>query len=99
MSKLIDAEAITDHEIIDYLGIRYASCLDDVRDMLNDQPTIEAAPVVHGEWENVGDNEEDLCFRCTNCKAEFSCEIDMRQFAKHCPNCGADMRKGGADSE
>ena len=60
-------------------------------------PTIEAVPVVHGEWENVGDNEEDLCFRCTNCKAEFSCEVDMRQFAKHCPECGADMRKGGSE--
>ena len=44
--KLIDADQITDHEIIDYLGIRYASCTPDVRDLLNDQPTIEAVPVV-----------------------------------------------------
>lgn len=66
-------------------------------EMVDVQPTIEAVPVVHGEWENVGDNEEDLCFRCTNCNTEFSCEINMRQFAKHCPNCGADMRKGGAE--
>lgn len=65
--------------------------------LLDHAPTIEAVPVVHGEWENVGDNEEDLCFRCTNCNTEFSCEINMRQFAKHCPNCGADMRKGGAE--
>ena len=38
----IDADAITDHEIIDYLGISYASCLPDIRDLLDDQPTIEA---------------------------------------------------------
>ena len=63
---------------------------------IHNAPTIKAAPVVHGEWENVGDDEE-LCFRCTNCKAEFSCEIDMRQFAKHCPECGADMRSGYAE--
>lgn len=62
---------------------------------LQNVPAVEVVPVVHGEWENVGDNEEDLCFRCTNCKAEFSCEIDMKQFAKHCPECGAKM-KGGA---
>lgn len=43
--RLIDADQITDHEIIDYLGIRYASCLPDVRDLLNDQPTIEAVPL------------------------------------------------------
>lgn len=45
MERLIDADAITDSEIIDYLGIRYASCFPDVRDMLNDQPTIEAVQV------------------------------------------------------
>ena len=93
MSRLIDAEAITDHEIIDYLGIRYASCLDDVRDMLNDQPTIEARQVVHGEW-----IKSDLLFeadKCTICNASIY-NTDGMNF---CPNCGADMRKGGADSE
>lgn len=68
----------------------------DIQELVNAQPTIKAVPVVYAEWENVGDNEDDLCFRCTNCKSEYSCEIDMRQFAKHCPECGADMLKGGA---
>lgn len=97
MSRLIDAEAITDHEIIDYLGIRYASCLDDVRDMLNDQPTIEAAPVVHGKWVKYS-----FSCVCTQCEKEFE-DDDIRRIMgegkmpNFCPNCGADMRKGGAE--
>ena len=63
-----------------------------VKRVVAQQPTVEAIPVVHGKWENVGDSEEDLCFRCSNCKEEFSCEIDMNTFANFCPNCGADMR-------
>ena len=36
--RLIDADAITDKEIAEYLGC-YASCVPDIRDLLNDQPT------------------------------------------------------------
>lgn len=76
--RLIDADVITDHEIIDYLGISYASCLPDVRDLLDEQPTIEAVPVVHGEWEwfeewmpSTTENLrecEDCGWRCSQCK-------------------------------
>ena len=95
MSRLIDAEAITDHEIIDYLGIRYASCLDDVRDMLNDQPTIEAAPVRRGEWV-----KEENTWVCSVCRKENGCAYseELERFLDFfCPKCGADMRKGGAN--
>lgn len=61
-----------------------------ITELIKEIPPVEPA---RGEWENVSDDEKDLCFRCTNCKSEFSCEIDMRQFAKHCPECGADMQK------
>ena len=44
--RLIDANVITDKEIVHYLGREYASCTPDVMDLLNDQPTIEAVPVV-----------------------------------------------------
>ena len=104
MSRLIDADALTER-LNEYanddwnvsLGEVFTDAVDTCLDFVENAPTIEAVPVVHGEWENVGDNEEDLCFRCTNCNTEFSCEINMRQFAKHCPNCGADMLKGGVD--
>lgn len=39
MGRLIDADNITDKQIIEYLGLRYASCACDVRDMLDAQPT------------------------------------------------------------
>ena len=49
-----------------------------------------------GEWETVGDDDEELIFRCSCCSEEYSCELDMQLFAKFCPNCGAKM-KGGAE--
>lgn len=53
MSRLIDIEKITDDEIIDYLGSRYASCLDDVRNLLSDQPTAYNLEAVVRELEVV----------------------------------------------
>ena len=49
--RLIDVDKITDEEIIDYLGIRYASCLDDVRNLLNAMPTAYDVEAVVKELE------------------------------------------------
>ena len=60
-------------------------------DIINVQPTIEAVPVVHGEW-----IESDLLFeadKCTICNASIYNTNGMN----FCPNCGADMRKGGTE--
>lgn len=51
-----------------------------VLDVVKAQPTIEAVEVKHGEWKNG-------C--CTNCG-----QVDFSK-PKFCPECGADMRKGG----
>lgn len=37
--RLIDADWIVDSDIANCLGAEYCSCVPDVRDMLNDQPT------------------------------------------------------------
>ena len=37
--RLIDANRIVDSDIANCLGAAYYSCVPDVRDMLNDQPT------------------------------------------------------------
>lgn len=37
--RLIDVDEITDSEIANCLGAEYCSCVPDVRDMLNEQPT------------------------------------------------------------
>ena len=90
--RLIDADVITYKEIVHYLGRAYASCTPDVRDLLNDQPTIEAVPVVEAEWEVNGVNPHNMTvgnYRCTACDG-----ISLKN-SNFCPNCGARM-KGGA---
>lgn len=95
--RLINADEITDHEIIDYLGIRYASCLPDIRDLLNEQPTIEAVPVVHAEWK-LKQGDEGVHWYCSKCREEALFDIfNYQEKSNFCPNCGADMRKGGAN--
>ena len=54
-------------------------------------PTVEAVPVVRGEW--VETSAPDF-FQCSNCKKstkmDYTCDSEiLRAF---CPNCGADMR-------
>ena len=81
--RLIDVDVITDHEIIDYLGIGYASCLPDVRDMLDEQPTIEAVPVVHGE----------IIFK-TDVPHCSVCGKVIHGESNYCRHCGVKMKGG-----
>lgn len=63
------------------------------------QPTIEAVPVVHGEWKFCDISTSyleppsgDTC-ECSVCG--FIIDVSETNY-NFCPNCGADMRKGGA---
>jgi hypothetical protein len=58
--------------------------LTSLREVMEDCPTIEAAPVVHGRW-------DDEC-RCTACGwyGEDWYKRDVYHF-DYCPNCGAKM--------
>lgn len=55
------------------------------------QPTIDAVPVVHGEWEWIGDSEEpqDGVFMCSVCDG-FVYDLVVED-CKYCPYCGAIM--------
>lgn len=64
MGRLIDVDNITDEQIVDYLGIRYASCACDVRDMLNEQPTVYDPDKVVEQLEDYG-NEETRYYKNT----------------------------------
>lgn len=55
------------------------------------QPTIEAAPVVHSEWKYY---RKKCIAVCKNCSFERNLNENFGM-AIACPNCGADMRKGG----
>lgn len=58
---------------------------------LKNEPTIEAEPVRHGEWDMISDNQ----FWCTECGNEFflgDATIEMvRALWHYCPKCGAKM--------
>lgn len=49
-------------------------------------PAVDAKPVVHGEWDFIGDYDS----RCSVCGEEYC--IGPNEDYNFCPNCGADMR-------
>ena len=96
--RLIDADKLPK-----YTG--YALSASDVAIAVENAPTVDAVPVVRGEWipfegetgvEAFGYKEyTTLGFRCSVCHAH----IDVsEQYFRYCPMCGSKMdgeRKGG----
>lgn len=58
----------------------------DVIDMLESVPTVEAKPVVYGEWQKYTISK--LFTHTCNI-----CHCDVNEKTPYCPWCGADMRK------
>lgn len=62
------------------------------------QPTVEAVPVVHGEWIRKRENPMEITCECSVCHVKtYLCgkHFDTEYYwfsRKFCPNCGADMR-------
>ena len=68
-----------------------AIALDGMIKALKEAPTIEAAPVVHGEW--ILEREPDgtpYCYHCSVCDSDFM-RINIKTVFPYCPNCGAKM--------
>lgn len=94
MAKLIDADAL-----IEKYGNWYVKDTEEhtqwgfvgsLRTFLNEQPTVDAVPVRHGEWIHKwsGCGSVWLEQRCSECGLTFEEEpIDYN----YCPNCGARM--------
>ena len=67
-----------------------------------DMPTIDAVPVVRGEWKMDTDPDDGDC-RCSSCKVCIDAlhkrnhgllnalGFKLHTFYKYCPNCGARM--------
>lgn len=57
------------------------------------EATIEAAPVVHGEWSTIEDDYAGLiALQCSECNQEYWFEDDPPlKIYNYCPNCGARM--------
>lgn len=65
--------------------------------MVDEAPTVDAVPVVHGRW---AIDEEDIKWGnslkkryCTNCGKRPHFDKENREFilSAHCPHCGAKM--------
>ena len=60
-------------------------------------PTVDAVPVVHGDWTAIEDDwNEETIYQCSVCKEEFV-TIDgtpPENLWNYCPNCGAKMDGG-----
>ena len=93
--RMIDAEAFRGKLIreLNKTGkyTPYECGLDDALSYLNEQPTVDAVPVVHGRWEEADDGDGAVCSAC----GEDFCNIylEVERF-NYCPNCGSDMREG-----
>lgn len=81
------------------VGCIAKSATNDCIKIIKSQPTVEAVPVVHGEWLNfIGDYSTAECSECGECyevspddepKAEFF-EL-FKELYRFCPRCGARM--------
>ena len=95
--RLIDADALIadlyDEKKHNLLIARFKLCTADMVDLkflINEAPTIDAAPVVHGEWiwTERGDEDYEQYFVCSKCGQQQYVETN------YCPDCGAKMDGG-----
>ena len=60
-------------------------------EILMKAPTVDAVEVVHGQWNEVEDQDEMVFYKCSVCGK-------LRWFeTNYCPNCGAKMDGDGND--
>lgn len=86
--RIIDADVFANElnqKILKTECLFEAVYLTKVRDMVNEQPTVDT--MKHGKWRWVYDGIYDKDLRCSVCKKipTYECRT------KFCPNCGARM--------
>ena len=69
--------------------------------IINEVPTANVAPVVHGRWQDYHFVKTDCprngfpTVKCSNCEIAFCDLTNNHHFMYHyCPNCGAHMKDG-----
>lgn len=88
--RLIDADAFLKRNEVyadcEFLHPMYQNTL---REIVDDEPTIDAVPVVHGKWIHLYKNN----YRCSVCGAWFIFEDENNPYeeGRFCPYCGARM--------
>lgn len=61
----------------------------DIYSAIEEAPTIEAKPVVHGRWISKNPHGYEWIFVCSNCDYVDGYPFNDRH--NYCPNCGAKM--------
>ena len=99
MSRYIDADALIEYlkkmwarwDEDDWYEAQAKDAMKDDIEIVNKQPTVDAVPVVHGEWVSEWDRC-DFIVRCSACGeiALFKGDGD-HAYSPYCPNCGAKM--------
>ena len=101
--RLIDADALA--KFIDYGHLNNPNeklySENDIREMIDMMPTIDAVPVRHGKWikgsdtKRIKENRYGVLFDayyCSACESEAYWDSDYGQILfYYCPNCGARM--------
>lgn len=89
--RLIDADALIKHEVE---ADRMGAMLVVGKGYILNAPTIDAVPVVRGEWVGVahgrGGHE---CSKCRGYAPSF--QNGAEYLSSYCPKCGAKMEGGG----
>lgn len=97
MSRPIDAE-ILKKDISKYrksLKPEYImkltdAMLKDIEDIVSEQPTVDAVPVVHGHWvSEINSYGETTAWHCSNCYERTGFFTTGQ--SNYCPECGAKM--------
>lgn len=76
-------------------NVDYMEALEDCKELIDNAPAVEPK---QGEW--IFNTSFWSCSVCKNSAKTIGYCGDakfMNEFFKFCPNCGADMRKGGAE--
>jgi hypothetical protein len=58
---------------------------------IQEQPTVDAVPVVHGKWIDIDTQTYTWKVRCDQCGYERSMMSTQGRYPKYCENCGAKM--------
>ena len=62
--------------------------------LVQEAPTVDAVPVVHGRWLPTNATDKKRCSRCDVIHMIAQYPLGVIDW---CPNCGADMRGGNED--
>lgn len=93
--RLIDVDRA---ELYDAIGRNAFRNRQDIIDLINNQPIIDAVPVVHGRWIGIPLCGSNDC-ECSECGNWCNIHVNLcgEAIQKYCPYCGAKM-DGGANN-